>query len=85
MASIGRKLMWAVLGTVASKTARNLTRGALHTRSGAPRLPQPVRRQRNLETALLMALGTGALMAVTDVLSEQSKTAARARPQPASR
>lgn len=76
---IGRGIMWAVLGTVASRAARGLTRQALHSRVGAPRLPHGVRRQRNLETALVMAVGTGALMAVADVLSEQGKVAARAR------
>lgn len=81
---LGRGLMWAVLGTVASRAARGLTRQALHGRMGTPRLPRGVRRQRNLETALMMAVGTGALMAVADVFSEQGKVAARARaPHPA--
>ena len=82
--SLGRKVMWAVVGGAAMKAARGFTRDALHTRQGAARLPRPVRRQRNLQTALLMAVGTGALMAVADVLQEQGKTAARARePKPA--
>jgi len=76
--------MWAMLGGAAMKAARGATRDALHTNYGAARLPRPVRRQRNLQTALLMAVGTGALMAVADVLQEQGKTAARARePKPA--
>lgn len=79
---IGRKIMWGVLGAVASRAARSLTRQALHSRSGAPRLPGRVRHQRNLQTAVVMALGTGALMAVTEVLSEQGKVSARARPHP---
>ncbi|HET6230777.1 MAG TPA: hypothetical protein VFE05_11960 [Longimicrobiaceae bacterium] len=84
MANIGKKLMWAVLGGVASKAARGMTRNALHTRGGAPRLPQPARRQRGMGTALAFALGTGAILAVADVLSEQGKTAARAKqPEPA--
>lgn len=77
--SLGRKMMWAVVGGAAMKAARGFTRDALHTRQGGARLPRPVRRQRNLQTALLMAVGTGALMAVADVLQEQGKTAARAR------
>jgi hypothetical protein len=82
--SLGRKVMWAVLGGAAVKAARGLTRDALHTRYGAARLPRRVRRQRNLQTALLMALGTGAVLAVADVLQEQGKAAARIRePKPA--
>jgi len=82
--SLGRKLMWAVIGGAAMKAARSFTRDALHTRYGTTRLPRPVREQRNLETALLMAVGTGALMALADVMQEQGKTAARARePKPA--
>jgi hypothetical protein len=82
--SLGRKVMWAVLGGAAMKAARGVTRDALHTSYGAARLPRPVRRQRNLQTALLMAVGTGALLAIADVLQEQGKTAARARePKPA--
>jgi len=82
--SLGRKVMWAVLGGAAMKAARGATRDALHTRYGAARLPHPVRRQRNLQSALLMAVGTGVVMAVADMLQEQGKTAARARePKPA--
>lgn len=84
MANLGRKLMWAVVGGAVTKTARSMTRNALHTRGGAPRLPHPVRRSRNMETALLLALGTGVVLALGDVLSEQTKTAARVRqPKPA--
>ena len=82
MANLGRKVMWAVIGGAAMKAARGATRSALHTRYGNTRLPHPVRRQRNLQTALLMAVGTGAMRAVADVLSEQGKTAARAAPPP---
>ncbi|HET7234674.1 MAG TPA: hypothetical protein VFJ16_31970 [Longimicrobium sp.] len=83
--SLGRKMMWALVGGAAMKAARGATRDALHTRQGAARLPRPVRRQRNLQTALLMAVGTGAMMAVADVLQEQGKTAARAREPKAAR
>ncbi|MDB4952173.1 MAG: hypothetical protein JWM27_4822 [Gemmatimonadetes bacterium] len=82
--TLGRKLMWAVVGGVASKAARSLTRKAMHHQTGAPRLPTTVRHRRGMETALVLAVATGALMAVTDVLNEQGKTAARARqPHPA--
>ena len=84
MANLGRKLMWAVVGGAVTKTARSMTRSALHMPGGAPRLPQPVRRSRNMEVALLLALGTGVVLALGDVLSEQTKTTARVRqPKPA--
>jgi hypothetical protein len=84
MASLGRKLMWAVVGGAVTKTARSMTRNALTTPGGAPRLPTPVRRSRNMETALLLALGTGVVLALGDVLSEQTKTTARVKqPKPA--
>lgn len=76
---IGRKLLWTALGGFTMKTARNVTRNALHDRMGAARLPNRVRRQRNMESALLLAAGTGVVMALADVLQEQGKTAARAR------
>jgi hypothetical protein len=75
---IGRRLMWAVVGAVASKVTRRATRKAMHTPGGAPKLPRGVRRQRGLGTGLAWAIGTGAAMAIADVLSEQGKTAARA-------
>lgn len=79
MANLSRKLLWMVVGTAASKIVRNRTRKAMHTEYGAPRLPRPVRRSSGLGTAVLLAAGTGALMALADVLNEQGKDAARAR------
>jgi hypothetical protein len=81
---MGRKLAWAVLGGVTMKAARGLTRRALHTRAGTSRLPRRVRGKRNLQTALVMAVGTGVVMALADTLQEQGNTAARVRePSPA--
>lgn len=82
---LGRKLAWGLLGGAAMKAARGATRSALHTRRGTTRLPRSVRVQRNLHTALMMAVGTGVVLAVADVLSEQGKAAARAAPPPGSR
>jgi hypothetical protein len=82
MAGLGRKLMWGLVGGAAMKAARGATRSALHTRSGAARLPRRVRRQRNLQSALLMAVGTGVVLGLADMLSEQGKAAARAAPPP---
>ena len=79
MANLSRKILYAVLGTVASKVVRSRTSKAMHTPGGAPRLPRPVRRRSGLATALALAAGAGALMALADVLNEQGKDAARAR------
>jgi hypothetical protein len=80
---MGRRLVWAVLGTVATRMARRATRQALHNDWGNPRLPHRVRRERGLATALAWAVGTGAAMALADVLTEQGRTAARVRtPEP---
>ncbi|HEU0012487.1 MAG TPA: hypothetical protein VFQ45_02325 [Longimicrobium sp.] len=79
MGKMGRKLMWALAGTAASKVMRNTARSALHRRDGMPRLPRRVRKERGFGTALGFALLTGAVMALGDVLSEQGKTAAKAR------
>lgn len=75
--SIERRLMWTVLGAAASKLARKRTRQVMHTASGAPRLPRRMREEGGLGTVLVLALVTGALMAFSDVLSEQRKNAAR--------
>lgn len=79
MSSMARKVLWAVVGNVAMKAARSTTRDALHTRRGYPRLPRPVARKGGMGNALMMAVGTGVVMALADVLSEQGKRAARAK------
>ncbi len=79
MANLSRKILWMGVGTAASKIVRNRTRKAMHNEYGAPRLPRPVRRRSGLGTAVLLAAGTGALMALADVLNEQGKDAARAK------
>lgn len=79
MANLGRKVMWMVAGTVASKLVRSATRRAMHDPYGRPRLPRPVRRRSGMGTGLALAAGASALMAFGDVLKEQGKNAARAR------
>ena len=78
MASLGRKLLWMAVGTATSKAVRGATRSALHNRSGSPKLPRTSRRRRGMGTALTWVVGASALMALADVLKEQSKDAARA-------
>jgi hypothetical protein len=53
-----------------------VTRSALHNRAGRPKLPVSVRRRHGMGTALTWVIGASALMAVADVLREQSKDAA---------
>ena len=73
MSSLARKVMWGVAGGVTSKVVRRVTRKALHTDYGAPRLPNPVRRRSGFGTALMWAAGTGAFLALADVLKDQRK------------
>jgi hypothetical protein len=71
------RLMWMVAGTAASKMARSWTRGMLRHEDGAPRLPRRARRETGFGMMLGWALLVGALMAFSDVFSEQGKSAAR--------
>lgn len=75
MAHLARNLMLAAAGGVTSKVVRRMTRRAMHDPYGDPRLPRPVRRRSGLGTALLLAAGTGAFLALADVLKEQEKHA----------
>ena len=79
MAGLGKKLLWMAVGSATSKAVRNVTRSALHNRAGRPKLPVSVRRRHGMGTALTWVIGASALMAVADVLREQSKDAAEVR------
>lgn len=79
MAGMARNLMWALVGSATTKAVRNMTRRAMHNRAGQPKLPRTVRRRNGMGTALTWAIGTGAVMALADVLSEQGKKAAKTR------
>ncbi|HEX2076865.1 MAG TPA: hypothetical protein VHG08_04125 [Longimicrobium sp.] len=79
MGKLAGKLMWMIVGSAASKMARNYTRKTLHTRGGAPRLPRKARRQSGLGMMLGWAVATGAIMALADVLQEQGKDSVHAR------
>ena len=79
MAGLGKKLMWMAVGTATSRAVRGATRNALHNRAGQPKLPQAVRYRSGMATALSWVIGASALMAIADVLKEQSKDAAEAR------
>ena len=79
MASLGRKVMWMVAASAASKMVRKATRNAMHDPMGRTRLPYPVRRKRGFGTGLALAAGASALMALGDVLKEQGGKAAKAR------
>ena len=77
MASFARSVMLAMAGGVASKATRRLTRRVMHDRVGAPRLPRKVRNGSGVGTALLLAAGTGAFLALADVLKEEKKHTVR--------
>ena len=73
--ALARNLMMALAGGHTSKAVRRATRSMMHDDIGAPRLPRPVRRRSGMGTALLLAAGTGAFLALADVLKEQEKHA----------
>lgn len=70
-------LMWMVAGSAASRMARSYTRGMLRREDGAPRLPRKARRETGFGMMLGWAVLAGAFLAITDVLSEQGKSAAK--------
>jgi hypothetical protein len=70
---IGKKMMWGLAASTATRAARAGTRRALHTRYGAPRLPRPAKRRGGLSTALMWAAGAGIVLALADVFKEQKK------------
>lgn len=79
MAGLGKKLMWMAVGTATSRAVRGATRNALHNRAGRPKLPRSVKYRHGMGTALSWVVGASALMAIADVLKEQSKDAAEVR------
>jgi hypothetical protein len=79
MAGLGKKLMWMAVGTATSRAVRGATRNALHNRAGRHKLPRSVKYRHGMGTALSWVVGASALMAIADVLKEQSKDAAEVR------
>jgi hypothetical protein len=75
--NLARDVMWAVAGGLTSKVVRRATHSAMHTDEGHPRLPGTVRRSSGLGTVLLWAAGTGALLALADVMREEQKQVRR--------
>ena len=71
-----------LLASSATMLTRRTTRGAMHRRSGEPRLPNAAK-DTGVVTILLLAVGAGALLAIADVLKEQRKEAARGEGAPA--
>ena len=63
---------WGLIGSATTMFVRNATRKAMHTETGAPRLPQAARRNTALGV-LLLAVAAGAMLALGDVLQEQRK------------
>lgn len=70
----------ALLGLAGAATTmlvRKTAKRAMYTRTGAPRLPQPVRSNNSFAMVLLLAAAAGAMLAIADVLQEQRKQVAR--------
>ena len=75
--SMGKHLMLAMASGLTSKIVRVATRKVMHHRGGTPRLPGAVRRSSGVGPALAIAAGTGALLAIADLLREQEKRSVR--------
>jgi hypothetical protein len=75
--AIAQSVAFAVAAGITSRIARRATRRAMHTQYGAPRLPVAARKTRGFGTALLWAAGTGAALALADVLREQQRETVR--------
>ena len=71
-------LGWGLIGAATTKLSRMATRRAMHTSSGAPRLPRAAQRNNGFGMLLLLAAATGAMLAFGDVLQERRKQVARA-------
>ena len=68
-----RALGLGLIGAAATMIARRTTRRVLHDESGAPRLPGAARRADSLTTLILIAVASGAILALGDVLQEQRR------------
>jgi len=74
--STASKVSSGVLGGVATKVARTVTRRALHDTAGAPRVPRAARNRHGVIAMLAWAAALGVFLAVADVLLEQRKATA---------
>jgi len=67
---------WGLAGSAATMLARTATRKAMHKQGGTPRLPRAARQNNGFGMMLLLAVATGALLALADVMQEQRKAPA---------
>ena len=68
-----RTLGWGIVGAGTTMLARSVVRRAMHEQSGAPRLPYALQGNNSFAMMLALAVATGALLALGDVLLEQRK------------
>ncbi len=68
-----RSVGYGMVGAATTMLARKVTRRAMHSPRGTPRLPRAARRNRSFAMMLALAAATGALLALGDVLQEQRK------------
>jgi len=65
---------WGLAGSAATMLARTATRKAMHTQGGTLRLPHVARNSSGgFAMMVLLAMATGALLALADVMQEQRK------------
>jgi hypothetical protein len=77
MGNIGRSMMYGIAGGMTTRLVRRSARKAMHTDRGLPRIPREARRRSGFGTMLLWAAGTGAVLAIADVLREQQSDSTR--------
>jgi len=68
-----RTLGWGIVGAGTTMLARTMVRRAMHEQSGAPRLPYAMQGNNSFAMMVALAIATGALLAIGDVLLEQRK------------
>ncbi|HEY7790407.1 MAG TPA: hypothetical protein VIC33_07850 [Vicinamibacterales bacterium] len=71
-----RALGWGLVAAATTTLSRTAVRKAMHTRNGTPRLPGRVLRESGVGRMLLLAVATGAALALGDVLREQRQRVA---------
>ncbi|RPI51248.1 MAG: hypothetical protein EHM55_19435 [Acidobacteria bacterium] len=62
---------WGLAGSAATMLARTATRKAMHKQGGMPGLRRAARRNNGFGMTLVLAVATGALLALADVMQER--------------
>lgn len=77
MSQLLQRIGYGLAGAAATRVARRMTSRALRDREGIPKLPQTVTRLTGLRMVVALALATGVVLALVDLLKEQRKMPGR--------